>query len=141
MFPIKCAGNKRTGTVFTAPAETVDKLYPGEFQRRSPLTIIVSPGFAGRAGRIAKGFIPCIFTWSLRFRTVKMRGMNCYAILPARPAKPGDTISVRGLCPLKLPWIFLSVASAACGRRFRLSKDLVLRISKARFFLYVLNTG
>ena len=30
--------------------------------------------------------------------------MNCFAIRPARPAEPGDTILIRGLCPLKLPF-------------------------------------
>jgi len=33
-----------------------------------------------------------------------MRGMVCFANRPARPAEPGDTISLRGLCPLKLPF-------------------------------------
>ncbi len=34
-----------------------------------------------------------------------MQGMNCCANRPARPAKPKETITVRGLCPLKLSWI------------------------------------
>jgi len=33
--------------------------------------------------------------------------MNCFAIRPARPAEPGDTIPVRGLRPLKLPFIMV----------------------------------
>ena len=45
-----------------------------------------------------------MFAWSLRSRPANMRGMNCFAIRPARPAEPGDTISLRGLCPLKLPF-------------------------------------
>jgi len=32
--------------------------------------------------------------------------MKPFAILPARPAKPNETMTVRGLCPLKLPWIW-----------------------------------
>ena len=44
-----------------------------------------------------------MFAWSLRSRPANMRGMVCFANRPARPAEPGDTISLRGLRPLKLP--------------------------------------
>jgi len=52
-----------------------------------------------------------MFAWSLRSRPANMRGMVCYANRPARPAEPGDTISLRGLRPLKLPFDLVCLCS------------------------------
>ena len=58
-----------------------------------------------------------MFAWSLRSRLANMRRLNCFAIRPARPAKPCETISLRGLRPLKLPFDMVCLHSETVSHK------------------------